>query len=151
MESKQPEEIEIRRDERTIPNETRIEEPEGSKVRTSNTSKKLSVGFLDIVAIALITAVLTVAAYDRFFAGKVVIVDLSGFVKEQKELFSQGKIGEAEVSDNLSRFQEFINSQPKNLTVITKDVVLAGGKELPIRLPTVNPGPGQNSSKLFKR
>jgi hypothetical protein len=100
-----------------------------------NASKKMTLGYLDVIVIALFTALLTIVGYDRFFAGKLVMVDLSGFVKEQRELFAQGKIGEAEVTARLAQVQKFVKGQPKNLTVINKDVVLANGREIPINLP----------------
>ena len=123
--------------------EIKIEEPKGNKIRTQkdvpNASRRMTIGYLDIIMIALVTALLTVTIYDRFFATKVVMVDLTGFVKEQKELFAQGKIDQAELSSNLSRLQTYIKGQPKNLMVITKDVVLANGKE--IQLPDAEAGP----------
>jgi hypothetical protein len=130
-------------------NEIKIEEPEGNKIQTRkdgpNASKKMTVGYLDVIVIALITALLTVTAYDRFFATKVVMVDLTGFVKEQKELFAKGKIDQAELSANLSRLQTYIKNQPKNQTVITKDVVLANGKEIP--LPDAGAGPPSSGKR----
>lgn len=123
--------------------EIKIEEPKGNKIRTQkdvpNASRRMTIGYLDIIMIALVTALLTVTIYDRFFATKVAMVDLTGFVKEQKELFAQGKIDQAELSSNLSRLQAYIKNQPKNLMVITKDVVLANGKE--IQLPDAEAGP----------
>lgn len=123
--------------------EIKIEEPKGNKIRTQkdvpNASRRMTIGYLDIIMIALVTALLTVTIYDRFFATKVAMVDLTGFVKEQKELFAQGKIDQAELSSNLSRLQTYIKGQPKNLMVITKDVVLANGKE--IQLPDAEAGP----------
>ena len=124
-------------------NEIKIEEPKGNKIRTQkdvpNASRRMNVGYLDIIMIALVTALLTVTIYDRFFTTKVVMVDLTEFVKEQKDLFAQGKINQAELSSNLSRLQAYIKNQPKNLMVITKDVVLANGKEIP--LPDAEAGP----------
>jgi hypothetical protein len=123
--------------------EIKIEEPKGNKIRTQkdvpNASRRMTIGYLDIIMIALVTALLTVTIYDRFFATKVAMVDLTGFVKEQKELFAQGKIDQAELSSNLSRLQTYIKGQPKNLMVISKDVVLANGKE--IQLPDAEAGP----------
>jgi len=75
-------------------------------------------------------AFLSLAVYDQYFASRVMVVDLTGFVKEQKELFVQGKINEADLSARFAQFQDFLSKQPKNVTVITKDVVLSGSKEL---------------------
>ena len=105
----------------------------------SNTPKKITVGYLDVIVITLIIALLTVTVYDRFFATKVVMVDLTEFIKEQEKLLARGEIDQAEVSANLSRIQMYIKNQPKNLMVITKDVVLANGREIPLPSPRTGP------------
>jgi hypothetical protein len=144
-----------------LSDEIKIEAPENTKIGSAkknvseneNSSKKLSIGYLDVIGIALIVVVLTVTVYDQFFASKVVMVDLTGFVKEQIELFTQGKIGEADVASRLAEFQELVKKQPKNLTVITKDVVLANGREIPISMgvlpaaPTVSKSPAGTEKK----
>lgn len=109
--------------------------------------KKLTVGYLDVIVIAVIVAVTTILIYSRYFAPKVVVVDLTGYIKEQRALFADGKIDKAEVSADLDRFQKFIQSQPGNVTVITKDVVLAGGREIKfpgVRLLAARP-PAKNT------
>ena len=131
--------------------EIKIERPENmpdisvaEKINTArkDVSKKenpsrSTVGYLDVIWIALFTAFLTIAAYDRFFASKVVTVDLTGFVREQKELLARGKIGETDITDRLDQFWKFLQHQPKNLTVVNKDAVLANGKEIPFyKAPT---------------
>ena len=133
MDNRQLEKTEIRQNQGDTLSKIKIEE---NSIRTQkdapNASRRMTIGYLDIIVIALVTALLTVTIYDQFFATKVVMVDLTEFVKEQKELFAQGKIDQAELSANLSRLQTYIKNQPKNLMVITKDVVLANGKEIPL-------------------
>jgi hypothetical protein len=102
------------------------------QMEDTSTPRKITVGYLDVIVITLIIALLTVFVYDRFFATRVVMVDLTGFVREQKELLARGKIDQAEVSANLARLQTYIKNQPKNLMVITKAVVLANGREIPL-------------------
>jgi hypothetical protein len=106
-----------------------------------NGKKKLTVGYLDVIIIAVIVAVTTVLVYNRYFEQKVVMVDLTGYIKQERALFVKGKISKTEVSANLDRFQKFIDCQPKNVTVLLKDVVLAGGKE--IRFPARNSADGR--------
>ena len=137
-------------------------EPENTKTSTSkklaskdagdvsgkkNPSKKLTVGYLDVVVIALIVAFLAVTAYDKFFASKVVVVDLTSFVKEQKELFMQGRIGEADVAERLAQFQKFVKKQPQNQTVIIKDIVLANGREISFSPGTAGKYPADSEKK----
>ena len=130
-------------------------DPKNNKTSTSKRdvseketpSKRLTVGYLDVVVIALIVAFLAVTAYDKFFASKVVVVDLTSFVKEQTELFSQGKIGKDEISARLAQFQAFIKRQPQNQTVITKDVVLANGREISFSPGTPEKHPADSEVK----
>lgn len=110
-----------------------------------NGPKKLTVGYLDVVIIAVLAAVVTVLVYNRYFAQDVVMVDLTGYIKQQRTLFTEGRIDKARVSANLDRFQKFIDSQPKNVMVLTKDVVLAGGRE--IRPPGVASTPANRTAK----
>jgi len=77
-----------------------------------------------------------------------VTVDLTGFVKQQKELLAQGKIGETDVADGLDQFWKFLQKQPKNLTIVNKDAVLANGKEIPFeKVPTATDKSGEGSGK----
>ena len=122
--------------------ENRVDSPE-----KETPLKKLSVSYLDVIGIALIVAFLSVTVYDHFFASKVVVVDLTGFVKEQKELFIQGRIGEADVAERLAQFQKFVKKQPKNLTVITKDVVLANGREVSFSMGNAEKSPSDPEKK----
>ena len=137
-------------------------EPENTKTSTSKKlaskdagdvsgketpSKKLTVGYLDVVVIALIAAFIAVTAYDKFFASKVVVVDLAGFVKEQTELLSQGKIGKEEITARLGQFQDFIKKQPQNQTVIIKDIVLANGREISFSPGTAVKYPSDSEKK----
>lgn len=110
-------------------------------------SKRLTVGYLDVVVIAIIVAFLAVTTYDKFFASKVVVVDLTSFVKEQTELFSQGKIGKDDISARLAQFQKFVKGQPQNLTVITKDIVLANGREISFSPGTAGKSPIDSEKK----
>ena len=117
----------------------------GQNIGVETSSKKLRLGYFDLIIIVFLIAVLVVAAYDRFFASKVLMVDLGAYITEQKELFAQGKIGEAEVTARLSNLQNYLKNQPENLTILTKDVVLANGKELP--LPIATTGKASDSGK----
>jgi hypothetical protein len=107
----------------------RIEKPE-SKPETKKSPERLTVSYLDVICIAAAAAILTVSVYDRYFANKVVTADLSGFVRQQKDLLTHGDIQTTDVAARLDEFWKFLHRQPKNLTIINKDTVLANGTEL---------------------
>ena len=91
-------------------------------------------GFLAVTAIALAAAVITSATatfiYHNRFAQQIRVVDIKGFVKDQKASLLAGEIDEARWRDNLNAFEERLQSEPANHVVLLKEVVLKNGKEL---------------------
>jgi len=76
------------------------------------------------VFISLLISALSVFVYDRFFAQKVVAIDIHGYVAKQKELYVGGKLSDTELEQNLERIKGAITKIPKNKVVIVGDVVL---------------------------
>lgn len=66
----------------------------------------------------------SVAVYDAFFAQKIAVLDMQGFLAGQKKLLAEGKITGDELIKSLDRVEVAINKAPKNTMVILKDVVL---------------------------
>lgn len=54
-----------------------------------------------MVVLGLACSVLTVVVYDRFFAQKVIAVDLAGYVAGEKERYVKGEISAGELLDNI--------------------------------------------------
>ena len=91
-------------------------------------------GYWAVTAIALATAVITSAAvtfiYHNLFAQQIRVVDMKGFMMNQKVLLSTGEIDEAQWLNNLNAFEERLQNEPANHVVLLKEVVLRNGKEL---------------------
>jgi uncharacterized ion transporter superfamily protein YfcC len=82
------------------------------------------------IILSILSSVVSVAVYDRFFAQKVVTANISRFVMDQRELYFQGKIDKEQYINSLTRFIELLKSQPKNRVIILEDVVAANAEKL---------------------
>ena len=76
------------------------------------------------ILVSLIISLSCVAGYHHYFAPKIVVVDLKGYVKEQRDLFLANKIGQKDLRRNLDKMEEIITSVPKNNIVFSRDAVL---------------------------
>ena len=82
-----------------------------------------------VIVVSLISSVSTIAVYDRWFAQKVVAVNISEFVQGQRDLVLAKKITLDEFKVNLSRYIAALKSQPKNKVLILEDVIASKNLE----------------------
>jgi hypothetical protein len=66
----------------------------------------------------------SVYLYDRFFAQKVVAVDLQGFLEKQKGLYLRGDIDDLELRRRMERLEQLVESVPQRYAVVLGDVVV---------------------------
>ncbi len=83
-----------------------------------------------IIVISFIVSFLSIFIYDRFFALKVTVVDLRGFVEQVRILYSEGKLSEQDVSRLFDALKAKIDSLPDNHIVISSEVVLKKPKRV---------------------
>ena len=76
-----------------------------------------------VIVVSMVSSVATVVAYDRWVAQKVVAVDVSGFLQEQRDLVLAKKITMDDFKTNLDRYLSALKSQPKNRVLILEDVI----------------------------
>ena len=76
------------------------------------------------LCLSLASSIGSVAIYDAFFAQKIAVLDMQGFLAGQKKLLAEGKITGDELIKSLDRVETAIDKAPKNTMVILKDVVL---------------------------
>jgi|SRR5579863_1469183 len=86
--------------------------------------------WIRISIISMTVSVLSVLVYDRYFAPKIVAIDVRGYMAEQKELYLSGQIDDEKLKENLDRLQRIIDGVPRNKTVIMGDVVLRNEESL---------------------
>ena len=92
-------------------------------------------GYLEVLLIALVVAGITLFAYDRWFAPRVVAFDLKGYLRTQQALLANGEITEAQWQQGLDRLEQVFREQPPNHTNLLKEVVLKNGREPELRIP----------------
>ena len=92
-------------------------------------------GYLEVVVIALVVAGITLFAYDRWFAPRVVAFDLKGYLRTQQALLGSGEITEAQWQQRLDRLEQVFRELPPNRTILLKEVVLKNGREPELRIP----------------
>ena len=91
--------------------------------------------YLEVVLIALVVAGVSLFAYDRWFAPRVVAFDLKGYLRTQQALLGSGEITEAQWQQGLDRLEQVFRAQPPNRTILLKEVVLKNGREPELRTP----------------
>lgn len=81
-----------------------------------------------VVLIVLITALISSAVsmyvYHRYFAVKLITVDLIDFYSKQKDRYVEGKVDNEWLKKKTDELAEKLRSYPKNTVFLTSDVVL---------------------------
>ncbi|MDA8172193.1 MAG: hypothetical protein M0Z48_10265 [Nitrospiraceae bacterium] len=87
-----------------------------------------SPGWLAVVAISLIISMLasagSVYVYDRFYAQKIVAVDIKGYIAAQRDLYLSGKETGKQFRANIDKLAAVVKSIPKNRVAIMGDAVI---------------------------
>ncbi|MDD5007325.1 MAG: hypothetical protein PHU49_04415 [Syntrophorhabdaceae bacterium] len=79
------------------------------------------------VTVAILNLVLTsglLYLYDGYVVPRVVAVDIKGFIERQRDLYVSKKINDEQLKANLDAMEHRIKSMPKNVVMITADVVV---------------------------
>ena len=96
------------------------ETPAFPKITIRTLFLSVSIGLL----VSLIVAIGTVYLYDRYFAQKVVAIDLQGFLQQQKDDYLAGKITEDDMDRRMDELEIFVDQIPKHHPVILGNVVV---------------------------
>ena len=93
-------------------------------------------GYLEVIAIALLVAVVALVGYDRLFAQKIKVLDLKGYLRTQKALLTAGEITPKQWKEKLDTVELILDDEAvrhRNHVIVLKDVVLRNGDELRIK------------------
>ncbi len=84
--------------------------------------------WLAMTAISLLVSMLVSASsvyvYDRFYAQKIVAVDIKGYIATQRDLYLSGKETNKEFRANIDKLATVVKSIPKNRVAIMEDAVI---------------------------
>ena len=85
-------------------------------------------GTLALIGICLAVSVgaslATIAAYDHWYAQKVVAVDIKGYIAQQRDSYLTGKLNDDELRKSFDRLEAVITAIPKNRVIIMGDAVV---------------------------
>ena len=102
--------------------------PQAEAAERIPVKKGKSSGWLAVAAISLLVSMLmsasSVYVYDRFYAQKIVAVDIKGYIATQRDLYLSGKETNKEFRANIDKLATVVKSIPKNRVAIMEDVVI---------------------------
>jgi len=76
------------------------------------------------MTVSICASLATVAGYDRWFAQKVVSVDIKGYIAQQRDNYLAGKLNDDELKRSFDRLETVITAIPKNRVIIMGDAVV---------------------------
>ena len=76
------------------------------------------------LAVSLGASLATIAVYDRWYAQKVVAVDIKGYIAQQRDNYLAGKLNDEELRKSFDRLEAVITAIPKNRVIIMGDAVV---------------------------
>jgi hypothetical protein len=71
-----------------------------------------------------------IAGYDRWFAQKIVALDVKGYIAEQRDQFISGRISEEQLKQNFDRLEKVKEKVPANRVIILGDVLVRKNVEV---------------------
>lgn len=74
--------------------------------------------------VALITSFASVYSYDRWYAQKIVAVDIKGYIAQQRDNYMAGKLTDEELRRSFDHLENVVIAIPKNRVVIMGDAVV---------------------------
>lgn len=84
--------------------------------------------WLPVIAASLLVSLATSAAtffvYDRWFAQKIIAVDMKGYITLQRYKYKDGKINDEDLRKAFDRLEQIMNIIPKNRVVIMGDTAI---------------------------
>lgn len=104
--------------------------------KTSLRNGKLTPSYIEVILIVLIVVGGAMYGYDKYFAQKIQIVDMSGYLRQQKALMGAGEITTEDFKENLGEVDRRITQEAdlnKNHVFILKEIVLKNGNEFNIK------------------
>ncbi len=90
----------------------------------------LYVTVLISMAISTLISTSVLWIYDKIFAQKIMVMDLKGYIRSQRDKAMSNEISDDELRHKIDAMEAALLAQPANHTVILKDVVLRNAREI---------------------
>ena len=85
---------------------------------------------LKMSLVALVTSLVVIFVYDRWFTVRYLTVDLNGFLSAQKRAYTHGKINKAEFDSRIQTFTGAIKTYPGKVLILDESAVIRGALPL---------------------
>jgi hypothetical protein len=82
------------------------------------------------VAISLAASLTTLYGYDRWYAQKIVAVDIKGYIAQQRDNYLAGKLNDDELKRSFDHLERIITTIPRNRVVIMGDAVVRNAETI---------------------
>ena len=92
-------------------------------------------GYFEVMILALLMSCLALYGYDQYFAQKIKVVDLKGYLRTQSALLATGDVTREQWQAGLDGGEQTLNREAAdgNTIIVLKEVVLRNGKEIQLR------------------
>ena len=89
-------------------------------------------GYIEVIVLALLISCLALYGYDRYFAQKIKVVDLKGYIRTRSALLATGEISQEQWKADLDRIERILNREATDgkTVIVLKEVVLRNGEEI---------------------
>ncbi|MDD2736676.1 MAG: hypothetical protein PHF56_22315 [Desulfuromonadaceae bacterium] len=108
----------------TAPDDQPKEQPKVLPKEQPKQQSDLILLFALCLAVSFGASLATIAGYDRWYAQKVVAVDIKGYIAQQRDNYLAGKLNDDELKRSFDRLETVITAIPKNRVIIMGDAVV---------------------------
>ncbi len=94
---------------------------------------KLTAGTLILLLIMnTVVSAVSVYIYDRYFAQKVVVIDIRSYMMDRKNMFLTGKISEKQFTESVDNIEKALQKTNKRTVVLIGDAVVRNAEKIHI-------------------
>ncbi len=79
-----------------------------------------------------VLSVLTFSIYDKYFAQKVAVVDIRGYLMDRKNMFLAGRITEKEFAESVDNIENALRKTNNRTVVLMGDAVVRNAEKITI-------------------
>ncbi len=98
------------------------------EMKTMKVRKNVLLSLFMAVLVSIEISAISLIVYDRYFATRIVAVDIKGFIASQRDLYVQGKISDEELRQKIETLDKTIQNIPSNVVVVMGDAIVRNAK-----------------------
>lgn len=127
-------------------------EPKSKKEgRKENRGENKGISLFTVFVVSILSSVLSVIVYHYFFAVKIAVIDLSGYLLALKNLYVSQKISDEELKAKVDAFVNVIKQNEGKYIILNAESVLGRNKNLVVlQTPPLPISAYPDTSQLLK-